>query len=284
MPPPPPSGTPGFGAPAPAATAYAPSGGPALGPHTKVMGRRIVAYLIDGLIGGIIAGVLFFAVADSATLPPGFGDVCGLIEGFNLCVQAGDRVWLAEGGNAALVVLVGIAYFVLAHIVIQGKVGGSPGKLVMGLRVVSAETSGLAGIGRCAIRSVLLIVDGFFFIGFIVALVTPNRQRIGDLAAKTLVVPKGVVGGATPAAAYAGAPQPTAYAQPTAFQQPAQQPFAQPAPQPAEAAPAAQPAQTTSASPGEPQWDAARNAWIMWDTSRSAWMIHDAASGQWRPM
>lgn len=293
-----------------AAAVHAPPAGPALGPHTKIMGRRVVSYLIDLVIALALASVVFFAVADSATVP--FSNVCDLVEG-GICIQLGDRVWLAEGSNATIVTLVGIAYFVLAHVIIQGIVGGSPGKLVMGLRVVSANTSGIAGIGPCLIRSLLLIVDSFFFIGFIVALVTPNRQRIGDLAAKTLVVPKNVVGGATTTPAYAAAaPQQTAYQQPTGYeqspsyqqptapQQPAAQPFAapaaaQPTAEPAQpaasfepAAPVEQPAETTAstsaAAAGEPQWDAARNAWIMWDASRNSWMVHDTATGQWRPI
>lgn len=306
MPPPPPSGVPGFGAPAPApapaAVGYAPPGGPALGPHTRVMGRRIIAYIVDALIASAIAAVVFFAVADTATLPPGFGDVCELVEG-GLCVQAGDRVWLAEGGNAAAVFLAGFGYFVLVHMLIQGMVGWTPGKLLVGLRVVSAQTGQLAGIGRCVIRSLLLIVDGTFFIGFIVALVTPNRQRIGDLAAKTLVVPRRVVGMAGTAPAPTGfAAQPFATAASTSFQQPvsysqpvapAQQPLAAPAqpvndhPSTSAVAGQATVETTTSASaasPGEPQWDAARNAWILWDASRNSWMIHDTATGQWRPM
>ena len=34
----------------------------------------------------------------------------------------------------------------------------------------------------------------------------------------------------------------------------------------------------------EPQWDAARDAYICWEPTRGHWLQHDAATGDWRPI
>lgn len=69
--------------------------------------------------------------------------------------------------------------------------GQTLGKRLMGIRVVSIE--GVApSLGAYVLRNLLLLIDGALFLGGLVGLLsillTTNRQRIGDLAAGTLVV------------------------------------------------------------------------------------------------
>jgi uncharacterized RDD family membrane protein YckC len=67
--------------------------------------------------------------------------------------------------------------------------GQTLGKKLMNIRVVAADGSP-AGMGKVAIRTVLRVVDGFalYLVGLIVMLVTgERRQRLGDLAAGTIV-------------------------------------------------------------------------------------------------
>ena len=73
--------------------------------------------------------------------------------------------------------------------------GQTPGKRVMGLRV--QKVGGYAiGWTEALIRNLLRIVDGFFFyaLGVVVMLITRRHQRIGDLAAGTIVVRENVGG------------------------------------------------------------------------------------------
>jgi hypothetical protein len=80
--------------------------------------------------------------------------------------------------------------------------------------------------------------------------------------------------GTTPQAAEPAAqPQPELQAQPEAQAQPA---VTEPQVQSPPAAAAPQPPQ--------PQWDPARNAWIVWDPSRGQWLQWDAAKSQWGPI
>ncbi len=80
-----------------------------------------------------------------------------------------------------------IAYHVGFHALGQGR---TPGKRAMGIGVVGLDGQP-AGIGALTLRGVLMGVDILplpLCIGVIVIALTPNRQRLGDLLAGTLVV------------------------------------------------------------------------------------------------
>jgi uncharacterized RDD family membrane protein YckC len=83
--------------------------------------------------------------------------------------------------------LVQFAYDVLFETLAGGR---TPGKRWTGLRVVKAE-GGPVGFLASTIRNVLRIVDslpGFYLVGMLCVLFTRNNQRLGDLAAGTIVV------------------------------------------------------------------------------------------------
>jgi len=84
--------------------------------------------------------------------------------------------------------LVGIIYF----IVMEATKGATVGKMAMGLKVVKKDGSAISW-PESVIRNLLRIVDAlpaFYIIGIICIAVTPNKQRVGDMAASTLVVKK----------------------------------------------------------------------------------------------
>lgn len=62
--------------------------------------------------------------------------------------------------------------------------------MATGIKVVSQATGASPGIGAAAIRTVLRIIDGLFsyLVAFITVLASAKRQRLGDMAAHTLVV------------------------------------------------------------------------------------------------
>ena len=66
--------------------------------------------------------------------------------------------------------------------------GRSPGKMIMKTRVVKKDGSP-PGLGEYFMRWLLQLVDiGFGFIGILVIVTTKNSQRLGDLAAGTMVI------------------------------------------------------------------------------------------------
>lgn len=144
------------------------SHGPAMGPGDpkEVVGRRIGAALIDLVILGILS-FLLAAMFGGATA--GGGEV-----GFQL-----------TGAPALLLMALGVGYY----IVLEGLRGQTLGKMVLGIKVV-ADDGAPASWGAVTIRTLLRIVDGFalYLVGLIVMLASPRKQRVGDMAAKTLVV------------------------------------------------------------------------------------------------
>ncbi len=72
---------------------------------------------------------------------------------------------------------------------LEGRWGRTPGKWVVGIRVLGTDLKP-CGFVRGLIRNVLLIVDGMFsyMVGILLVALTENWQRIGDLAARTVVV------------------------------------------------------------------------------------------------
>jgi uncharacterized RDD family membrane protein YckC len=136
---------------------------------TAVVGRRIGAFIVDGVLFGIV-----FVVAALAT---GGGH------------SGHGRASLHLTGTPFLVYLV--AWF-LYFTICESTTGQTLGKRVAGVRVVGAD--GLKpGLGQAAARNVLRFVDTlpiFYIVGLISIAVTGDgrRQRVGDIAAGTRVV------------------------------------------------------------------------------------------------
>lgn len=163
---------------------------------TAVMGRRIGAYLIDAVIAWVVMAAVFWSVSDTVPNSPLLS--CGDDNAPTLCLELGDTIRFAEGGDANMVTIAGLVVWAVFGIVIQGLTGGTPGKLMVGLRVIRKEDGQLAGIGRCAARTVLWLVDAFPYIvplvGLITGIATKGHRRVGDMAAGTLVVRSDAVG------------------------------------------------------------------------------------------
>jgi uncharacterized RDD family membrane protein YckC len=82
----------------------------------------------------------------------------------------------------ALLVLALYSYF-------EGRFGKTPGKWLLGIRVLGTDLRP-CGFGRALLRNLLTFVDGFFnfLVGVLLVALTENWQRLGDLAARTVVV------------------------------------------------------------------------------------------------
>ena len=124
--------------------------------------------------------------------PVGVGPriVAGIIDVVILIVVMVPLTLIAgQGLGTQLVIsLIGIAYF----IVMEATQGATIGKKVMGLKVVKKDGSAISW-QESVIRNLLRIVDGlpaFYIVGIVCIALTPNKQRVGDMAANTLVVKK----------------------------------------------------------------------------------------------
>ena len=137
----------------------------------RVTGRRVLATLIDSIILGAAYNMLVVM----------FGDF------------QHPRAWEWNGtlDNVLANVVYGVGV-VLYFVLMEGYLGQTLGKMVTQVRVVREDDLGLPGIGAAAIRTVLRIVDGLLAYGvaFVAVLSTEKRQRLGDMAAHTLVIRK----------------------------------------------------------------------------------------------
>ncbi len=81
-----------------------------------------------------------------------------------------------------LLVLVAFSY-------LEGRFGKTPGKWLLGIRVLGTDLQP-CGFWRAFLRNLLTFVDGFFnfLVGALLVALTENWQRLGDLAARTIVV------------------------------------------------------------------------------------------------
>ena len=148
-------------------------------PQPASLTRRALALLVDAALafGPLVAGML-----GMLWILPGMEDR-------SVSVGVACLVPLLYGG--ALWALA--AFFIFCFRL--GRTGRTPGKWAMGIRVLGTDLAP-CGFARALLRSLLLIVDGLLFMdgfvnfsfGALVIACTMNRQRMGDLTARTIVV------------------------------------------------------------------------------------------------
>jgi uncharacterized RDD family membrane protein YckC len=187
------------------ATAWAPAAAPMPTSGfdaTAVLGRRYGAFFIDAAICLIVFGVLFFATADTHTRAemlrvPGChlsANDSSQVECNNRAVvTVNDTVYETEFG---LFAGLSIAFTLLYFALVESLTGGSLGKHMTGLRVVTPEGA-RPGFGRSLARWALFAIDGpltLFICGIITSAVSAGHRRLGDMAANTYVVARADAG------------------------------------------------------------------------------------------
>lgn len=131
---------------------------PVMGTEEDVILSRVVALILDEIIafvcvlvvGGVVGGVL---------------------------------------GSSGLAILLALAIIFGYHVVLEGLYGQTVGKRLLGIVVVTKHGNPCS-MGASVVRNVLRIIDAFFHyaVGLVVMLINDDRQRIGDIAANTVVV------------------------------------------------------------------------------------------------
>jgi uncharacterized RDD family membrane protein YckC len=136
------------------------------------LARRAFSQGVDALIAGLPVGVAYWRI---------LGD-------FAATFERGPRSVLETfAWFGAAIVWMGLVF--LAFSVAEGYWGTTPGKWLFGIRVVGTDLRP-CGFGRALIRNLLKFVDGFFnfLVGILLVAFTPEWQRLGDLAARTIVI------------------------------------------------------------------------------------------------
>ena len=141
-----------------------------------VTGRRIVATIVDGLIFGALFTVMLML----------FGTVTTI-------ANVGPFDWnVTTISMPALPSLLYGVIVVLYYILLEGYLEQTVGKMLLGIKVVREDNGEVSGLGGATIRTLLRIVDGLFsyLVAFVAVLISGKNQRLGDMAAHTLVVRK----------------------------------------------------------------------------------------------
>ncbi len=135
------------------------------------LGSRFVAALIDTSIVGLIILALAIAIG-------------------YLRARLGSESpegWIAAAVVIFSMVLIYVAYYVYFEMTSRGQ---SPGKRASGLRVISVDATPIT-LDQSAVRNILRVVDTvppLSIAGVIAIFLTRRMQRLGDLAAGTMVV------------------------------------------------------------------------------------------------
>jgi uncharacterized RDD family membrane protein YckC len=181
---------------------------------TAVVGRRVAAFLIDGLLVGAITAIAWFALTKK---------IGGACIGGGVEINGDCRGFTSDAsGNRTLWIIISLAASLTVYWFMPSLKGFSPGKAAMGIRVIGRD-GGPPGLGRGLVRYLMWIFDSFpwvipYLTGFICALTdAQEHRRLGDRVAGTLVVDRNAAGRPVPAGGapgqfgappqYGGAPQ-----------------------------------------------------------------------------
>lgn len=149
-----------------------PEGPPSPSVTIARMGDRLLALVLDSIliIAAFVVSGMWAAVRWGGVTENGFSLV---------------------GIPAAIALLATALFGFFYHWLMEGMFGATLGKLILGIRI-TALSGERCGMKRALVRTLLRIIDGLFFylVGFVVALCSKERQRIGDHVAKTRVVKK----------------------------------------------------------------------------------------------
>jgi len=133
------------------------------------LGDRALAVILDLLVVGAVgwaAGML---------LAPRFGGLTA--EGFNL-----------QGRPALIIMGISALAFLVYYVCLEWWFGATLGKIVAGARITGVD-GGPIDFRRSLVRNLLRVVDFvvFYLLAAILVLLTKKRQRLGDMAAHTVV-------------------------------------------------------------------------------------------------
>jgi uncharacterized RDD family membrane protein YckC len=133
--------------------------------ETRVVGRRVVQYIIDYVLVGIIPGLAYWLL------------------------DRGSLHWIGWTVATLISIVVYLWYWVLRP---YGHDGQTFGMQLLGLRVISKH-GGPASTTQLFVRGILLIIDMLVFglVGLITMSASRYHQRVGDHAARTLVISAG---------------------------------------------------------------------------------------------
>ncbi len=140
--------------------------------HFAGLGRRFLALVVDL----VILSLVFFPVTR-------------LVKGVWL-MSGGEHTWSYGWFITDPLCLAFLAVMFFYFVLLEGLLGATIGKKIIGLRVVSADGKS-CGLKRSFVRNILRIVDALpalNILGVVLIVTSPEKARFGDRVARTRVV------------------------------------------------------------------------------------------------
>lgn len=116
--------------------------------------------------------------------------VASLLYAGQVALFAGSGRSLDQGYFLAVLLPMGVIYFLYHPILEIVMRGSTPGKRMAGVRIVT-RTGDIPGPGALLLRNVFRLIDSlpmFYLVGLVTVMFTAQHVRIGDLAAGTLLI------------------------------------------------------------------------------------------------
>ncbi len=138
--------------------------------------NRVVAIIVDTIILAIVMVVLSLPLGMQAMM-------------MNMTNYTNPAAAAGLAGSSMLFtvlsLLIGLGYFTY----FEGTTGQTIGKRMVNIKVVK-ENGKQVTYMDALVRTILRMIDGIgmYIVGLIVVLASEKKQRVGDMAAKTLVV------------------------------------------------------------------------------------------------
>jgi uncharacterized RDD family membrane protein YckC len=170
---------------------------PDRGDPTQVVFRRAVAYLTDA---AVIAGVLLVVIWITGDVKRSRNGCPKPIPHGHSCIDYGKQALIVNNRVFIWFTLLLVVLFGIVFGLIPGITGASPGKSLLGIRVVRADGT-KPGWKRGLLRSVCWGVDGLMLLlptAVWLAILSPRHRRLGDYAARTYVVRREAAGRPVP--------------------------------------------------------------------------------------
>ncbi len=173
-------------------SAYAQAGpsGPAPGWEYAGFWIRVVAYVLDGIILGIVTTVLWLVVLAVAAAI-GIGAAASSGVGADGTLTESEVAVIGVGLVAAftflgiMTLLVTVLYFVLFWV----KRGGTIGQTLLGMRIAREADGAPIGWGTAIVRYVMMLISFWiFYLGVIWVAFEPRKRGWHDIVANTVVV------------------------------------------------------------------------------------------------
>jgi uncharacterized RDD family membrane protein YckC len=145
--------------------------------------KRTMAFALDCAIIGVTSYGIFLA---AIALFVGGAGALGI-------AKSAVQKQIGQSGGIVIAVLLSYVFplilvFNAYFLFFERRKGTTPGKKIFGLRVISLKGVRLT-LRQCLVRDFFRCVDCLFiFPGLLCAVLTERKQRIGDLAANTLVI------------------------------------------------------------------------------------------------